>query len=156
MTRLRARAPSGSRAESSVPDSNWKVTTILGAVRLAGVVDASTLEHAINGDSFLVYVRQILAPALRPGDVVVMDNLAAHKVSGIRQAIEAVGAQLLYLPPYSPDLNPIEKCWSKIKKLLRDAAARTRQALAQAISDAFAAVNQQDLLNWFAGCGYKL
>jgi transposase len=156
MTRLHARAPAGVRAEGAVPDSNWKVTTILGAVRLDGVVDVSTLECAIDGDSFLIYLRQIIAPALQPGDVFVMDNLAAHKVGGVRQAIEAAGARLLYLPPYSPDLNPIEKCWSKIKKLLRDAAARTRQALGQAITDAFAAVSSQDLLNWFRHCGYGM
>ena len=156
MMRLVARAPAGVRVEGAVPDSNWKVTTILGAVRLDGVVDASTLDCAIDGDSFLAYVRQALAPALRPGDVVVMDNLGAHKVGGVRQAIEAVGATLLYLPPYSPDLNPIEKCWSKIKKLLRDAAARTREALGRAITDAFAAVTQRDLLNWFRHCGYVL
>jgi len=156
MTRLYARAPAGVRATGAVPDSNWKVTTILGAVRLDGVVDASTLDCAIDGESFLAYVQQVLAPALRPGDVLVMDNLGAHKVSGVRQAVEAVGAMLLYLPPYSPDLNPIEQCWSKIKKLLRDAAARTKAALAEAIANAFAAVSKQDLLNWFRHCGYGL
>jgi len=154
MTRLYGRAACGVRIEGAVPDSNWKVTTILGAVRLEGVVDGSTLTCAVDGESFLAYVQQALAPALRPGDVVVMDNLAAHKVSGVRQAIEAVGACLLYLPPYSPDYNPIEKCWSKVKQLLRDAAARSKETLGQAIADAFAAISQRDLQNWFRHCGY--
>jgi len=103
---------------------------------------------------FLAFVGQVLGPALRPGDVVVMDNLPAHKVAGVREAVEARGARVLYLPPYSPDLSPIERMWSKVKKLLRDAAARTQQALEAAIAKALDAVTSDDARNWFRGCGY--
>ena len=155
MTRARARAPAGERAVDSVPGGRWKVTTMIGAVRRGGVAAAVTLEAATDGEAFLAFVREALAPALRPGDVVVMDNLGAHKVAGVREAIESAGARLLYLPPYSPDLSPIELCWSKVKKLLRDAAARTAEALARAITAAFAAITASDLANWFNHCGYR-
>ena len=154
MTRPFARAPSGERAEGSVPGGNWKVTTVLGAVRLDGVVAGATLDGATDGAGFVAYARDVLAPALRPGDVVVMDNLSSHKVAGVREAVEAAGAKLLYLPPYSPDYSPIENCWSKFKKRLRDAAARTAEDLGRAIADAFAAITHADLLNCFRHCGY--
>ena len=154
MTRTRGRGERGVRVEGLVPGGHWKVTTMLGAVRLDGVAAATTVEAATDGPTFLAFVGQALAPALRPGDVVVMDNLGAHKVAGVREAIEAAGATLLYLPPYSPDLNPIEMCWSKIKALLRTAAARTAEALGAAIKAALEQVRVADLSGWFAHCGY--
>lgn len=154
MTRTRGRAAVGERVHGAVPGGHWKVTTLLGAVRMDGVAALSTVEAATDGEVFLTFVRQALVPSLRRGDVVVMDNLGAHKVKGVKEAIEAAGAKLLYLPPYSPDLSPIEKCWSKVKQLLRSAAARTAEALGQAIAAAFAAITTEDLRNWFRHCGY--
>ena len=154
LARLYARAPAGARAVGPVPHGHWKVTTVLGAVRRDGVAAAMTIDCPTDRDVFLAFVGQVLGPALRPGDVVVMDNLPAHKVAGVREAVEARGACVLYLPPYSPDLSPIERMWSKVKKLLRDAAARTQQALEAAIATALDAVTAADARNWFRGCGY--
>jgi len=112
------------------------------------------LEGAFDGESFLAYIAEFLAPALRPGDVVVMDNLASHKVTGVVAAVEAVGARVLYLPPYSPDFNPIEMCWSKVKEYLRAQAARTRGALDDAIARGLELVTLSDLRGWFKHCGY--
>lgn len=154
MTRTRGRAPVGERVHASVPGGHWRVTTMIGAVRLDGVAVASSLAAATDGPTFLAFVREALVPTLRPSDVVVMDNLAAHKVKGVREAIEAAGARLLYLPPYSPDLSPIELCWSKVKQFLRSAAARTAEALGEAITAALATVTASDLRNWFRHCGY--
>lgn len=140
----------------AVPGGHWKVTTLIGAVRVGGVAAAVSVEAATDGPVFLAFVRDALVPALRPGDVVVMDNLGAHKVKGVREAIEGAGATLLYLPPYSPDLSPIELFWSKVKQALRAAAARTAEALGHAVRDAFAAVTTQDLRNWFRHCGYRV
>lgn len=154
MTRTRGRAPRGERVHASVPGGHWRVTTMIGAVRAGGVAAVSTVEAATDGATFLAFVREALVPALRPGDVVVMDNLGAHKVKGVREAVEAAGARLLYLPPYSPDLSPIELCWSKVKQFLRSAAARTAEALGEAITTAFRAVSETDLRNWFRHCGY--
>lgn len=140
--------------EGLVPESRWKVTTLLGAIRRDEVAAVSSIESATDGPVFLSYVRQSLVPALRPGDVVVMDNLGAHKVKGVKQAIESAGARLLYLPPYSPDMNPIEMCWSKIKQILRSLGARSAEALGEAIEAAFKQVRDSDLKNWFAHCGY--
>ena len=128
MTRQWGRAPKGERICEATPQGRWKVLTTLGAMSLRGILATMTIESATDGDVFKAYVEQVLCAALRPGDVVVMDNLSAHKVAGIRQLIESSGAQLLYLPPYSPDLNPIEKAWSKFKKFLRDAKARTERS----------------------------
>jgi transposase len=114
-----------------------------------------TAESATDGEVFNAYVEQVLCAILRPGDVVVMDNLSAHKVTGIRERIEACGAQLLYLPPYSPDLNPIEKAWSKFKKFLRDAKARTQEALDQAVTDALKTITADNVAAWFRHCGYQ-
>ena len=154
MARPYARAPVGERAVGPVPWGHWKVTTILGAVRPSGVAAAMTVDAPTDRDVFLSFVGRVLAPALRPGDVVVMDNLAAHKAAGVREAVEAAGARVLYPPPYSPDLSPIEKMWSKVKKLLRDAAARTQQALESAIAAALGAVTASDCAGWFRSCGY--
>ena len=154
MTRTRGRAPPGVRVHDAVPGGHWKVTTLIGAVRAEGVAAAVSVEAATDGPVFLAFVRDALVPALRPGDVVVMDNLGAHKVKGVREAVEAAGARLLYLPPYSPDLSPIELCWSKVKEALRSAAARTADSLGHAIREAFEAVTTHDLRNWFRHCGY--
>ena len=115
-----------------------------------------TVEGAVDGAVFRAYIEQVLAPTLIEGDVVVMDNLGAHKVKGIREAIEGRGATVIYLPPYSPDLNPIEKCWSKIKTYLRAAKARTREALEQALKEALLLVTEKDAIGWFSSCGYPV
>ncbi len=133
MARLRGRAPRGARLVEAVPHGHWKTTTVLMGVRAEGPVAPLVVEGAINGPVFRAWVEQHLSKELRPGDVVVMDNLSAHKTRGVRQAIEATGAQLRYLPPYSPDFNPIEKLFSKLKWLLRSAAQRTVEALWSAV-----------------------
>ena len=129
MTRLRARCLGGARIHEATPGGPWKILTILGAMSTRGMIATMTIEEATDTDIFLAYLDEVLCPALRPGDVVVMDNLSAHKVQGVQQRIEAAGAEVLYLPPYSPDLNPIEKAWSKLKQLLRSARAPTKEAL---------------------------
>jgi transposase len=156
MTRRYGRAEPGVRVEGAVPDSHWTVTTMIGAVRLEGVAALGSIEQAMDGPSFLAFVREALVPTLREGDVVVMDNLGAHKVPGVKEAIEAARARVAYLPPYSPDYNPIENFWSKLKQFLRDAAARTTEALGQAIQHAAQAVTAADLRGWFSHCGYSL
>lgn len=131
--------------------------TMLSAIRLDGVIQDATvvLDGPMNSETFLAYVQQCLAPALRPGDIVVMDNLASHKAIGIRQAIEDVDADLWYLPPYSPDFNPIEKLWSKVKSWLRRVGAKTFGTLITAIADALRAVQMDECKNYFASCGYQ-
>ena len=156
MTRLYGRAPRGERAVGSVPINYGSNLTIIGALGAMGLSALMTVDGATDGDIFRVYVGEVLCPTLRQGDIVVMDNLRAHKVSGIREAIEARGAKLIYLPPYSPDLSPIERCWSKIKTSLRAIGARTRQALECAIKQAISTISESDALAWFAHCGYKL
>jgi len=121
MTRTRGRAPRGVRLVDYVPHGHWKTTTFLAGLRLEGLSAPLVVDGAINGDIFLAYIRQHLAPTLKPGDVVIMDNLSSHKVAGVREAIEAVGATLMFLPPYSPDFNPIEQVFAKLKALLRKA-----------------------------------
>lgn len=156
MTRLYGRAPGGTRCVDHVPRGHWKTMTMLSAIRTEGVMrDATVLiDGAITGETFLAYVQQFLAPALRPGDVVVMDNLASHKVTGVREAIESVGCDLWYLPPYSPDLNPIEKMWSKVKAWLRRIGAATFEMLGDAVADALRAVAPGECVNYFRSCGY--
>ena len=156
MARTHGRAPPGERVAGSTPRGHWKVTTVLGAIRSDGLCAAMTVDAAADGDVFLAFVGQVLCPALRPGDVVLMDNLAPHKLTTVRELVEAAGARVLYLPPYSPDLNPIEKMWSKVKQFLRSAAARTQQALEEAIATALAAVSAADCLGWFGSCGYPV
>jgi transposase len=138
MTRLYGRRVGGRRIHESTPGGHWKILTILAAMRLGGVSAAMTIEEATDADIFLGYVEQVLCPTLAIGDVVVMDNLSSHKVTGVRELIEARGAEVLYLPPYSPDLNPIEKAWAKIKQYLRSTRARSKQNLDQAITEALA------------------
>ncbi len=152
MARLFARSKRGERAFGSVPDKRGKNVTLIGALSLEGVIAAMTVEMATTGEVFKAYLEQVLVPVLRAGQVVVMDNLSAHKVDGVRSLIESAGAKLMYLPPYSPDFNPIEMCWSKVKAMLRRIAARTTEALDAAITEALAAVTAEDARGWFAHC----
>lgn len=156
MTRLYGRAPRGERATGSVPINYGSNLTMIGALGVGGLEAMMTVDGATDGEIFRVYVVEVLCPSLRRGDIVVMDNLRAHKVSGIREAIEGRGAKLIYLPPYSPDLSPIEMCWSKIKTELRAIGGRTRRRLEGAIKKALSTITKSDALSWFAHCGYKL
>ena len=149
MTRLRGRCLGGQRIHEATPGGHWKILTILSAMSMRGLVATMTIEEPTDRDIFLAYVEQVLCPALQPGDVVVMDNLSSHKVQGVREQIEEAGARVLYLPPYSPDLNPIEKAWAKLKQLLRSAKARTKEALDQAIADLLPRITEQDAQAWF-------
>lgn len=154
MTRDYARCLGGVRIPEATPESNWKILTILGAMSTSGIIAAMTIEAATDRDIFLVYLNEVLGPRLRPGDVVVMDNLSSHKVDGVRQCIEQMGAELLYLPPYSPDLNPIEKAWAKLKLLLRSAKARTKEALDDAITELLPQITAENAQAWFKHSGY--
>ncbi len=149
MTRLYARGTGGKRIHEATPGGHWKIMTIPGAMSLNGMVATMTIEEPTDTDIFLAYVEQLLVPVLRPGDVVVMDNLSAHKAPAVRTWIEQAGAELLYLPPYSPDLNPIEKAWAKLKQLLRTAKARTKETLDQAIADALPCITPANAQAWF-------
>jgi transposase len=149
MTRLYGRCRGGQRVADAVPGGDWKIVTILGAMNHMGMLAAMTIEAATDGDIFLAFLDDILCPKLKPGNVLIMDNLSAHKIDGVRQRIEATGARLLYLPPYSPDLNPIEKAWAKLKALLRNAHARTAEALHQAVERFLPAINHNDAKAWF-------
>lgn len=153
-TRRFGRARPGQRVIEGTPDDSGPHYTLVAALGLQGVQAPWMLEGAMDGLAFEVYVGQVLVPTLRPGDMVFMDNLSFHKAPGIRQLIEAAGARLEFLPPYSPDLNPIELCWSKIKTALRASKARTFEALLDALDEAFGTVTQQDAHAWFAHCGY--
>lgn len=154
MSRRYARSLQGSRAHDAIPLNRGKTTTIVSSVRLDGTTVPMLIDGAMNGGKFKDYVQNHLAPHLRKGDVVVMDNLACHKVAGIRESIEAAGAHVAYLPPYSPDLNPIEEMWSKIKAYLRKVKARSHDSLLPAISAAFQLVCTDDILGWFTHSGY--
>jgi transposase len=156
MTRLYGRAPPGERVRGHVPQNYGQNVTMLGALGVQGLHAVMTVEGATDTDVFRTYVTQVLGPTLMPGDIVVMDNLRAHKAVGIQQAIARRGARLLYLPPYSPDLAPIEPCWSKVKTALRQAKARTRAALDTAIRVALNTVTASDAHGWFRHCGYAL
>jgi transposase len=156
MARLYARAPAGVRAWSKVPAGHWCTTTVLAALRVDGVSAEWVVDGPVDGDVFAAYAELVLAPALRPGDVVVLDNLAAHKDERVIRAIEAAGARVLYLPPYSPDFNPIENMWAKVKAHLRKAAARTSDALWRAVGDALASVTAEDCRGFFRHCGYAV
>lgn len=154
MARRHGRAPRGQRLRCSVPHGHWKTTTFIGGLRLLGMTAPMVLDGPMTGAWFLAYVEQILVPTLRPGDIVILDNLGAHKNAAARRAIEAAGARLLFLPPYSPDLNPIENAFSKLKALLRKAAARTVQQLWKAIALAIDAFTPNECANYFAAAGY--
>ena len=136
MARRCGRAPRGRRALDAAPRGRWRTTTVVAALRADGIAAPLVPEGAISGPAFLAHVERFLAPALRPGDVLVLDNLSSHKAAGVREAVEAAGATLLYLPPYSPDLNPVEQAFAKLEALLRDAAARTTEALWAAVGQA--------------------
>jgi transposase len=155
MARLRGRAPCGRRCRASVPHGHWQTTTFVGALRLEGMTAPWVLDGPMNGAAFLVYVQKVLVPTLRPGDVVIMDNLPAHKGEAVRAAIAAVGARRVLLPPYSPDLNPIENAFAKFKAILRKAAARTFEDLIGAIRDALPAFTPGECANYFTACGYE-
>lgn len=154
MARRYGRSPRGQRLVASVPHGHWKTSTFLAALRHDSLTAPCVLDGAINGAAFRAYVEQFLAPTLKPGDLVVLDNLSSHKVAGVREAIEARGASLLYLPPYSPDLNPIEHVFAKFKGLLRKAAARTIDALWDAIGEATRAFSSAECANYLADAGY--
>ena len=155
MTRLRGRSPRGERLVCHAPHGHWCTTTMISSVRLDGTTACMTIEGATNTEVFRAYVREVLVPSLRPGDIVVMDNLGAHKNPDTISLIEKVGAEVRFLPAYSPDLNPIELMWSMVKSLLRNAQARTRPDLLAAISSALASVTSQDASGWFTHCGYS-
>jgi transposase len=154
MARHYGRCLKGQRLHAAVPQGHWKTTTFLAGLRLSGLSAPLVLDGPINGEAFRAYVEQFLAPTLTAGDIVIMDNLASHKVAGIRQAIEASGAEIRYLPPYSPDLNPIEQVFAKLKALLRKAARRTVDALWNAIRDALPQFSSQECANYLANAGY--
>lgn len=156
LTRLYGRSQGGERIREGTPGGRWEVLTLLGALSLRGVQALMTIASPTDGDIFLAFVDRVLGPTLRPDDVVVIDNLSAHKVAGVREAVERRGARLLYLPPYSPDLNPIEKAWSKLKTTLRSLKARSDQALQDAISQALPCITAGDAAAWFRGCGVSL
>ena len=152
MTRFRGRAPKGARAHDSAPLCRWTVRTMISSIRLDGSKACMTIDAPTDGDVFQAFTEQVLVPALRPGDVVVMDNLGAHRREEIAVALARAGARAEYLPAYSPDLNPIEKMWSKVKEFLRATKARTSTA----IEAAFQSVTPQDAASWFASCGYTI
>lgn len=154
MTRRYGRARRGQRVHDAVPKNWGRNVTILGSLSCQGLEAVMTVDGATDGAVFIAYVSQVLAPTLKPGDVVVMDNLGSHKVDGIRSAIEARGATLMYLPPYSPDYSPIEPCWSKLKTCLRAIKARTREALDEALAQVIDTVTASDAKGWFKHCGY--
>jgi transposase len=156
MTRLYGRAPRGERVVGTVPQHDGANVTMLAALGRHGVGAVLTSDGATAAEVFRAYVAQVLRPTLRPGDIVSMDNRRAHKAAGIGEAIEQAGAQVLYWPPYAPDLSPIELCWSKLKTALRTAKARTREALEPAIVQALATVTVADVHSWFHHCGYAL
>ena len=158
MTRLYGRAPIGARCRFYGAHGHWKTTTMISAIRCSGVLAPATLllDGPMNAATFLGYVEHCLAPALRPGEIVVMDNLSAHKAAGVEELIERAGASVWWLPPYSPELNPIEKLWSKIKSWLRRAASDTLAALTLAAGNAFRAVGADECANYFRACGYGI
>ena len=154
MTRLRGRALGGQRLLARVPHGHYETSTLISGVRLGGPCAPWLFGGAMNGEMFLAWVRQGLAPTLRPGAVVILDNLSTHKIRGVREALEAVGARLLYLPPYSPDFNPIEPMWSKIKQTLRRHAPRTEEELLQAAKAAFQSISSADCKGFFFSAQY--
>ena len=155
MTRLRGRALRGTRLVQKVPHGHWKTTTFVAGLRTRGLTAPLVVDGAINGDVFLAYVRQVLVPTLRSGDIVLMDNLSSHKKVGVREAIEATGAKLLYLPPYSPDFNPIELAFSKFKRFLRTAANRTVETLWQTCGQLIDRFLEHECRNYIRHCGYR-
>ena len=156
MTRRYGWAPRPERVSEAVPAGHWRTLTVLAALTTTGVLASMTIESPTDGDVFLAFVEQVLAPRLEPGHVVVLDNLSAHKVAGVRQLIEDRGAQLLYLPPYSPDFNPIEQAWSKLQQQLRGVKARVLEQLEPALADALSAITAHNARAFFRHCGYGI
>jgi transposase len=156
MTRLYGRASRGQRAHDSAPRGHWATRTIIGAMRLDGQTACMSVDAAVDGDIFEAYARRVLCPTLRPGDIVVLDNLAVHKRPRVAGLIHGCGARLMPLPPYSPDLNPIEKMWGKVKSILRSKAARTSRALHAAIAHALRQITAKDARSFFVSCGYTI
>jgi transposase len=156
MTRLRGRSKRGERLVDKSPHGHWKTTTLIAALGRVGMRCSMVIDGAVNGDLFEAFVEQVLLPTLRPGDVVVMDNLSSHKRPRVRELIEGAGADLLFLPPYSPDLNPIEMILSKVKQLLRGLGCRTREALWSAMQSVLDQITPSDANNCFKHCGYSL
>jgi transposase len=155
MTRRYGRAPRGQRVVDAVPHGHWLTTTFVAGLREDRIIAPLVVDGPMRGEIFRAYVEQMLAPALSPGDVVVLDNLAAHKVAGVEEAIRGVGASLLYLPPYSPDLNPIEQLFAKLKALLRKADARTKEVLWTTIGDLLDSFPAEECRNYIRHCGYE-
>jgi transposase len=155
MTRLRGRSRKGARLHASAPHGHWHTTTMICAIRLDGSTACMAVDGATDTEVFRTYTEQVLLPQLRDGDIVIMDNLSPHKNPETIELIETAGASVLFLPPYSPDLNPIEKMWSKVKAHLRALEARTYDQLIEAIASALPKVTHQDAVNWFASCGYS-
>lgn len=155
LTRLCGRAPKGRRVHASTPHGRWQTTTMISSIRLDGMTACMTLEGTTDTESFRAYIEAVLVPTLRPNDIVVMDNLSPHKSDPTLALITRAGAHVRFLPAYSPDLNPIEKMWSKVKALLRGIEARTPADLVKAIGQALGQVTAQDALGWFVSCGYS-
>jgi transposase len=154
MARRHGRAPRGQRLRAGVPHGHWKTTTFVAGLRNNGIVAPFVLDGPINRNAFQAYVEKVLVPELRPGDIVIMDNLSSHKGPRIRQMIEAAGGSLLYLPPYSPDFNPIENAFAKLKALLRNAAERSIEGLWTVIGQLLDAFTPNECTNYFAAAGY--
>ena len=155
ISRLRGRAPRGDRCRAALPHGHWKTTTLVAGLRLDGLTAPMVIDGAMNGEVFTAYAETLLAPTLNPGDIVIMDNLPAHKAADARAAIERTGATLMFLPPYSPDFNPIEQVFAKLKAILRKAAARTIDTLEAAIATALDAFTPSECNNYFTNSGYK-
>jgi transposase len=156
MTRAYGRAARGERVKEGVPGRHWETLTLVGAMSCSGLIATMTIPAATDGDVFRAYVEQVLCPRLQPGQFVILDNLSAHKVKGIGELIAAAGATLVYLPPYSPDLNPIEQCWAKIKQILRTAKERCGEMLERAVAEALRCISAENASAWFRHCGYGL
>lgn len=154
MARRYGRAPRGERCRAPVPHGHWKTTTFVGALRLEGMTAPMILDGPMHGAAFIAYVEQVLVPTLKPRDIVVMDNLPAHRPTAVREAIETAGAELRFLPPYSPDFNPIEMAFAKLKAFLKKIAARTVDALWSAIAEAIEGFTPSECENYFAAAGY--
>jgi transposase len=156
MARLRGRSKRGQRCRAAIPHGHWKTTTFTAGLRVGALTAPMLLDGPMNGAAFLAYVEQVLVPTLVPGDLVIMDNLPAHKVTGVKEAIEAAGATRVFLPPYSPDFNPIEQAFAKLKALLRKAATRTVDDLWQAIAETIELFPPEECANYFVNLGYEL
>ena len=156
MTRLRGRARRGERVYACCPHGHWQTTTMISSIRVDGSTACMAIDGATDTEVFEAFVHRVLRPSLQPGDVVIMDNLSPHKGASVLDLIKQAGSEVMFLPAYSPDLNPIEKMWSKVKEFLRATKARTSDALDAAIEAAFQSVTPQDTASWFASCGYTI